>query len=305
LNLLPPIKRLIDLKPGPSPVRNGLNPNLKSFDVAPQTTPSGGSGGNAGVFMPLGSFFYVHRVSDRIRAGVAVFSDFGLGGNYGKEWVGRYYVTEEALVTAKINPVIAYRLTDWLSVGAGGSFAVGRLTFQSRINNALPRLGNGRYALESWDEAFGGNAGVLLIPIPELRLGLTYQSPQDFKFGFNPFLTGLGPGFRSISRFGVVCGATSKLVKKSSAPPAASSCDRSSKVIPAGFVAAVEASVAARPALAVPRSGAPVSYSSKAAPNALLFESARLIKPKTMTMIVRASKREKTAHLREITVISR
>jgi long-chain fatty acid transport protein len=115
----------------------------------------------------------------------------GLGGDYGKEWVGRYYVTEEALVTAKINPVIAYKLTDWLSVGAGGSFALGRLTFQSRINNVSPRPGDGRYALESWDEAFGGNAGILLTPIPKLRLGLTYQSPEDFKFGFNPFLTDL------------------------------------------------------------------------------------------------------------------
>ena len=172
-----------------------------NFDVAPQTTTSGGSGGNAGVFMPVGSLFYVCRFSDRLRLGMAFFSDFGLGGNYGKEWVGRYYVTEEALVTAKINPSIAYKVNDWLSVGAGFSFAVGRLTFQSRINNALPRLPDGRLALESWDEAFGGNAGIMLRPIPKLRLGLTYQSPEDFKFGFNPFLTGLGPGSQLISRF--------------------------------------------------------------------------------------------------------
>jgi long-chain fatty acid transport protein len=171
-----------------------------NFDVAPQTSTSGGSGGNAGVFMPLGSFFYVHRLSDRMRLGMAFFSDFGLGGDYGKEWVGRYYVTEEALVTAKINPSIAYKLNDWLSVGAGFSFAVGRLTFQSRVNNLLPRLPDGRLALESWDEAFGGNAGILLRPLPNLRLGLTYQSPEDFKFGFNPFFTGLGPGLRALGR---------------------------------------------------------------------------------------------------------
>lgn len=171
-----------------------------NFDAAPQTTKSGGSGGNAGVFMPLGSFFYVYRLSNRLRLGIAVFSDFGLGGDYGKQWVGRYYVTEEALVTAKVNPSIAYKLTDWLSVGAGFSFAVGRLTFQSRVNNILPRLPDGRLALESWDEAFGGNAGVLLRPLPKLRLGLTYQSPEDFKFGFNPFFSGLGPGLRALGR---------------------------------------------------------------------------------------------------------
>ncbi len=31
-----------------------------NFDVAPETTTAGGGGGNAGVFFPIGRFFYVH-----------------------------------------------------------------------------------------------------------------------------------------------------------------------------------------------------------------------------------------------------
>jgi long-chain fatty acid transport protein len=164
-----------------------------NFDVAPQTTTKGTSGGNAGVFIPLGSFFFVYRFSDRIRFGLANYSDYGLAINYGNAWVGRYYITRAALFSGKVAPSIAYRVNDWLSVGAGFSFAVARLTFQSRINNVLPRAGDGRMAFESWDEAFGGTASVLIQPISKLRIGLTYQSPEDFKFGFKPFLTGLGP----------------------------------------------------------------------------------------------------------------
>jgi len=169
-----------------------------NFDVAPQTTPSGGGGGNAGVFTPLGSFFYVYKLAERVRLGVALFSDYGLGGNYGKTWVGRYYVTEESLITSKVNPSIAYMVNEWLSVGVGFSFGVGRLSFQSKINNVLPNLQDGGLSLESWDEAFQGNAGVLLRPIDKLRIGLTYQSEADYKFGFRPHLTGLGPGFQAI-----------------------------------------------------------------------------------------------------------
>src|SRR5579864_3618016 len=33
-----------------------------NFDLAPQTTTKGTSGGNAGVFTPIGSFFYVYRL---------------------------------------------------------------------------------------------------------------------------------------------------------------------------------------------------------------------------------------------------
>jgi long-chain fatty acid transport protein len=171
-----------------------------NFDAAPQTTPKGGSGGNAGVFIPIGSFFYVHRLSDRLRIGFSLFSDFGLSADYGKSWVGRYYLTWESLITSKANPSIAYMINEWLSVGVGFSFSVGRLAFQSKVNNVLPRLADGGLALESWDEAFAGNAGVLIRPLERLRLGITYQSEADFKFGFRPHLTNLGPGLDFIRK---------------------------------------------------------------------------------------------------------
>ena len=171
-----------------------------NFDVAPETNlrrafggTKGGGGGNAGVFFPIGSFFYVRKLSERLRFGVAVYSDYGLGGDYGKTWVGRYYITSASLITGKINPSLAYDVNDWLSVGAGFSFAVGRLTFQSKINNAAPRVPDGGLSEESWDEAFGAKVGILLRPISKLRIGLTYQSPEDYKFGFRPHVTGLGP----------------------------------------------------------------------------------------------------------------
>ncbi|MGB6553666.1 MAG: outer membrane protein transport protein, partial [Candidatus Binataceae bacterium] len=164
-----------------------------NFDVAPQTTTSGGGGGNSGVFTPLGAFFYVYKLSERFRLGVAVDSNFGLSGNYGKTWVGRYYVTYESIISGTVNPSIAYKVNDWLSVGAGASFSIARLKFQSKINNILPRAQDGGLAFESWDEAFGGNVGVLLRPIAKLRIGLTYQSPVYYKFGFRPHLTNLGP----------------------------------------------------------------------------------------------------------------
>ena len=115
-----------------------------------------------------------------------------------KPWAGRYYVTQESLITGKANLSIAYMVNDWLSVGAGFSFSVGRLLFQSKVNNTiLPRLPrpDGGLGIESWDEAFGGNVSILLKPIKKLRVGLTYQSPIDYKFGFRPHLTNLGPLF--------------------------------------------------------------------------------------------------------------
>lgn len=173
---------------------------FSNFDLAPQTTTSGGGGANSGVFIPIGGFFYAHKLNDKLWLGVAMDSDFGLSADLGKQWAGRYYVTSESIITGKINPSIAYAINEWLSVGAGFSFSVGRLTFASKINNALPRAGDGGLSLESWDEAFTGNAGILLRPLKKLRIGLTYQSMTDYKFGFNPHVTGLGPVSNIIRR---------------------------------------------------------------------------------------------------------
>src|SRR5208283_1889155 len=79
-----------------------------NFGVAPETTTKGSGGGNAGVFFPIGSFFYVRKLSERLRFGLAIYSDYGLGGDYGKTWVGRYYITEASLTTGKVNPSLAY-----------------------------------------------------------------------------------------------------------------------------------------------------------------------------------------------------
>ena len=65
-----------------------LLPSL-NFDVAPQTTTTKGTaGGNTGVFTPLGSFFFVYKFSERMRVGVAAFSDYGLAIDYSQQWVG-------------------------------------------------------------------------------------------------------------------------------------------------------------------------------------------------------------------------
>src|ERR1700719_2938713 len=60
-----------------------------NFDVASQTTTSGGGGGNAGVFSPIGGFFYAHKFSEKLWLGVAADSNFGLSGNYSKTRGGR------------------------------------------------------------------------------------------------------------------------------------------------------------------------------------------------------------------------
>jgi long-chain fatty acid transport protein len=64
-------------------------------------------------------------------------SDFGLSGNYGKPWAGRYYVTQESLITGKANPSIAYLVNDWLSVGVNQRTVEANLHFSDTCQVAI------------------------------------------------------------------------------------------------------------------------------------------------------------------------
>lgn len=59
------------------------------FDSDSAPTFGGGDGGDAGGFVPSGSFCYVQSLSPYLKLGVAVGSYFGLGLDYDDDWSGR------------------------------------------------------------------------------------------------------------------------------------------------------------------------------------------------------------------------
>jgi long-chain fatty acid transport protein len=182
-----------------------------NFHPGAQTTTGGTGGGNAGVFFPLGGTFFVYKLSDRWRLGVAAGSNFGLAVDYGQHWAGRYYLTESSIITGQVNPSVAYRVNRWLSIGAGFSIVGARFFDKAKINNLLPRVPDGGLSIESWSLSAGGNVGILIQPNENVRFGLTYISPVNFTFGFNPHTTGLGPGLEAGLRRSGAIGAKANL----------------------------------------------------------------------------------------------
>jgi long-chain fatty acid transport protein len=157
----------------------------------------GGDGGNAGEFVPAGSFHYVHSVTPDLKFGVSAGSFFGLGLDYGDDWAGRYYSTKAELLTFSLNPGVGYRVNNWLSLGAGFSVLYAELDQRAAVNNsAVPGqagLSDGQLKLEDDDVAYGFNLGVLLEPRVGSRFGLTYRSEVDLEFKDVASLKNIGP----------------------------------------------------------------------------------------------------------------
>jgi long-chain fatty acid transport protein len=167
------------------------------FDSSPATTFSGTDGGNAGGVIPSLGGYYVHSLSDRLKLGFSLFSYFGLGIDYGDNWVGRYWVEKSDFLTLAISPSAAYKVNDWLSIGAMFNALYSKLNTQSAIRNLFAEA-DGQLKYEDDDFGFGGGFGLLIEPRKGTRFGVTYYSPVDVSFNDVPELNGMGPVLRGI-----------------------------------------------------------------------------------------------------------
>ena len=162
----------------------GLAPGagLVRFDQDSGPPNSGNNGGNQGGFIPLLGSSYVHKVSDRIRAGIGVFSISGAALDPKSDWAGRNQVTNIQLFTLSFVPTVAVRLTDWLSVGAGPSITYATLDWKLKVPLPPPFApAEGDVKLDDLDDwQVSGVVGVLLEPNARFRLGFVYQSKADF-----------------------------------------------------------------------------------------------------------------------------
>jgi long-chain fatty acid transport protein len=179
----------------------GVQPIYLNVEFSPDdNTTSTGSDGDASTWLPAGGLYYVHNLMPRLKLGVSAVGYFGLGLDYENDWVGRYYVQEIKLQALGIQPALAYRVTDWLSFGAGIVALYGVLDQKTAVNNPGPNQPDGRLKLEDSDLTFQVNLGVLLEPRDGTRFGLTYLSEGDLEFKDEPDFSNLGPALETILR---------------------------------------------------------------------------------------------------------
>jgi len=177
----------------------GLSVNAK-FDVD-KATFGGGDGGNAGDFVPVGSFSYVYSATPDLKLGITAGSYFGLGLDYGDDWAGRYYITEGEFLTFLINPSVGYRINNWLSIGAGVDILYAKLDQKAAINNQLTDgagFPDGKLKIEDDDVGYGFNLGTLIELSEATRFSLTYRSKVEVEFEDVADTKGVGPNLRAL-----------------------------------------------------------------------------------------------------------
>jgi len=164
--------------------------------IAGVTPLSGTQGGQAGQITGIPSFYAVFGVNDDIRVGLAVTAPFGNTINYKPDWVGRYVGIKTLAQSADINPSIAWRLNDRVSIGGGFSAQYLKLENSAAIPQFLifkAPVPDATFLFNGHSWAYGYNFGVLLQPKDDTRFGLTYRSRVDHRLEGSLDFTGNSP----------------------------------------------------------------------------------------------------------------
>lgn len=146
----------------------------------------GDNGGNSGEKAAIPHLYGKFDVTERLKFGIAITVPFGNSINYDNTpaWSGRYVGIKTTALSADINPNIAYRLTDNVSIGAGVSAQYFKLDVSAAIPQFLiigPGTPDATYRLKADDWDYGFNLGLLADLDPTTRIGLTYRSKVDHR----------------------------------------------------------------------------------------------------------------------------
>ncbi len=141
---------------------------------------TGGNGGDGGSWALIPNFYFAKAISPDIHLGIAISPLFGLKTEYDKDWFGRYQAIKSDLKTISINPSIAFKASDQISLG----FGVSAMRAEAELTNAVdfgtllgnPQKRDGMAAIKGNDWGFGWNAGAILQASKTTRIGLSYRS---------------------------------------------------------------------------------------------------------------------------------
>jgi long-chain fatty acid transport protein len=160
-----------------------------------------GSDDDGGVNAVVPNLYWVTSINDDTKFGLGVNAPFGLETDYDDDWVGRYHAVNSKLQTVNLNPSLAYRVNEQLSIGGGLNIVYGNVDLSSMVDfgavcvaaagaatcgglGSLPQQADGKAKLSADNNdnfSTGWNLGLMYEISPQTSIGLAYRSEIEMK----------------------------------------------------------------------------------------------------------------------------
>ena len=167
----------------------GINVNLGLTVIQPQAYFQGPTDVDPNLYSPvkketflIPAFYMTYQINEKLSAGLGFFVPFGLGSDWGQDWVGRELATNSDVEVMELNPVIAYKVLDNLSLALGFEFGIASVTLEKSayLGYALDKYAE--FKMEGETTGMGFNLGLQYKPLEKLTLGLMYRHEMTLDF---------------------------------------------------------------------------------------------------------------------------
>ncbi|WP_421851533.1 OmpP1/FadL family transporter [Marinomonas sp.] len=183
---------------------------MPSMDVTVESANSADvNGAAAGGTAPLGtkstndsvnktlvpSVYFAKPLNEKTVAGISLNVPFGLSGDYGQDWAGRFHATETGIQDIALSFALAHKLNNWVTLGASVQIHKAEVILESAVGTPISQAGGeGIGRIEADDTSYGYSLGVALEPKKGTRIGVGYRSKVDFDFKGDVKYTGVSAG---------------------------------------------------------------------------------------------------------------
>ncbi len=164
------------------------------------SAPGGGNGGNPGSPTPVPDLYFSAHIPDSdFTVGLGLSAPFGFTSKFNSNSFARYDSIDSEVTTIDIAPTVAWKVNDWISLGAGVDIQYADVKLTSALPNALNLGGptpstDGLLQLKGNTWTTGFNVGLLLKPAAGTKLGFSYRSAITHQIDGNVTFSGLtGP----------------------------------------------------------------------------------------------------------------
>ena len=132
---------------------------------------------------PIGFPFYFYaaaRINPSVSFGLAINTPYGNRLKWEEGWAGRFIIQEISLQAVTVQPSISYKINEMISIGAGLVVAMGSVDLKRKLP-VQDDSGEGKVNINGSTVNYGFNAGILITPLENFNVGLSYRSLINMK----------------------------------------------------------------------------------------------------------------------------
>lgn len=152
------------------------------------------------VFYLPNVYFVTDLNKENLRLGFGANSPYGLSTDWANDSFAQNLSTESNVRMMNYNPTVAYKVNDFISIGAGLDYFTANVNKHRVVASSLSTIG-GDFQLKGTDESWGYNFGLLLRPSEKHRIGISYRSEIELTLKGTVSLDGLDT-LTSLGAFG-------------------------------------------------------------------------------------------------------